>query len=290
MKNRNIVIIGGDKRQKYLKDFLEEKKCNVSSFGLFDWDDDTSKLKGMIKDNSIIILPLPASKNNKTINMPYSKKEVTIEKLVDFLGVENKVMGGIIKGSLKENLESNNIPYVDFYDEDFIEENAKLTAFGLLKILLEHIDFALPQGEYAVLGYGRVAKAVTELLNKLQCNVTIFARNSVARNSAISNGNKAYSLDYLSEMSNNFDMIINTIPQKIIFEDTLQNIRENSKIIELASAPYGVDFEEARLNFVNVIKASGLPGKYTPKTAGELIALKVLENLGEEGNKWKKQQ
>ena len=48
MKTRNIVIIGGDKRQRYLKEYLNEKGYEVSSYGLFDWDDDTDKLKGMI--------------------------------------------------------------------------------------------------------------------------------------------------------------------------------------------------------------------------------------------------
>ena len=41
MKNRNIVIVGGDKRQKYLKEYLSGQGLGVSSYGLFDWDVDT---------------------------------------------------------------------------------------------------------------------------------------------------------------------------------------------------------------------------------------------------------
>lgn len=60
------------------------------------------------------------------------------------------------------------------------------------------------------------------------------------------------------------------------------NINSECKIIELASAPYGVDFEAARKNGIDVIRASGLPGKYTPKTAGEIIGKRIEELLREE--------
>ena len=57
---------------------------------------------------------------------------------------------------------------------------------------------------------------------------------------------------------------------------------KNTKIIELASAPYGLDFDLARKYGVDVIKAFGLPGKYTPKTAGEIIGKKIQQHLQKE--------
>ena len=77
---RNIVIVGGDKRQKYLKEYLSQQGLDVSSYGLFDWDDDTDKLKGMISENTAVILPLPATRNGKTVNMPFSKKEISVDR------------------------------------------------------------------------------------------------------------------------------------------------------------------------------------------------------------------
>ena len=72
MKTRNIVIVGGDKRQKYFKEYLEKQGFDVNSYGLFDWDEDTDKLKGMIGEDTVVILPLPATRNDKTIFMPFS--------------------------------------------------------------------------------------------------------------------------------------------------------------------------------------------------------------------------
>ena len=277
MKKRNIVIIGGDKRQKYLKDYLESSDCEVSSYGLYDWDDDAEKLKAMILPQSIVVLPLPATRKDKTVNMPFSKKETSIERLISFLGKENLVYGGIIKGELLSRLRETEIPFVDYYDNEFIEKNAVLTAFGTLKILLEHIDFALPLGNFAITGYGRVAKEVMALLKSLSCKVTVFARNPSQREDAIIKGCEAFQLSSLSEKANQFDIIINTIPARIIGKNELSEMRKDSKIVELASAPYGVDFDEARSFGVDVIKAFGLPGKYTPKTAGEIIGKRILQ-------------
>lgn len=277
MKNRNIVIIGGDKRQKYLKSYLEAEGCEVYSYGLFDWDDDAERLKSAIRADSIVVLPLPATRNDKTINMPFSKKETSIERLISFLGKDNLVFGGIIKGELLSRLRETQIPFADYYDTDLIEKNAVLTAFGALKILLEHIDFALPLGKYAVTGYGRVAKETVGLLTALSCSVTVFARNPSQREDASIKGCDTLPVSKLSESADRFDIIINTVPAKIIGTEALSKMRKDSKIIELASAPYGVDFDEARKFGVDVIKAFGLPGKYTPKTAGEIIGKRILQ-------------
>ena len=279
MKNRNIVIVGGDKRQKYLKEYLVQSGFSVDSYGLFDWDDDTDKLKSIINENSAIVLPLPATRNGKTINMPFSKKEISVDHLLPFLGKENLVFGGIIKDDLLSRLRETDIPFVDYYDEAFIEKNAVLTAFGTLKIILEHIDFALPMGSFAITGYGRVAKETASLLTSLSCDVTVFARNPSQREDANIKGCKAYPITTLSSFAHSFDIIINTVPSEIITEETAKNINEKCKVIELASAPYGMDFEVMRKNGIDVIKAFGLPGKYTPKTAGEIIGNKIINYL-----------
>ena len=112
MKNRNIIIVGGDKRQKYLKEYLAQSGFSVDSYGLFDWDDDTDKLKSIINENSAIILPLPATRNGKNINMPFSKKEISVDRLLSFLGKENLVFGGIIKDDLLSRLRETDIPFV----------------------------------------------------------------------------------------------------------------------------------------------------------------------------------
>ena len=59
-------------------------------------------------------------------------------------------------------------------------------------------------------------------------------------------------------------------------------MKKSGKIIELASAPFGLDFDLARKHGIDVVKAMGLPGKYTPKTAGEIIGKKIEISQREE--------
>lgn len=282
VKNNNFVIIGGDKRQKYLGEYLKKCENSVETYGLYDWDDDTERLKTLITPKSVIILPLPVSKNGKTIFMPFSKRELPLTRLISLLSDENKVFGGMFGEDFSDILREKNIPFYDYYDSAFVSENAYLTAFGTLKIILEHIDFAVSQGVFAITGYGRVGRETAELLKKLSCDVTVFARSEEARTDASLHGCKAEELNKLQLQADKFDIIINTIPHKVIDAGTLQNIRTDCKIIELASAPFGVNPEEAEKYSVSVIKAPGLPGKYTAKTAGELIGKKIVKTFQKE--------
>lgn len=282
MKNSNFVIIGGDKRQKYLGEYLKKCGNSVETYGLYDWDDDSERLKSLITPESVIILPLPVSKNGKTVFMPFSKRELLLSRLLNLINSKNKVFGGMFGEELACALQEKHIPFYDYYDSTFISENAYLTAFGTLKIILEHIDFAVSQGVFAITGYGRVGRETAELLKKLSCDVTVFARSEEALTGASLRGCRAEKLSTLPDYADRFDIIINTVPQRIINAETLIKIRPDCKIIELASAPFGVKPEEAEKYSVSVIKAPGLPGKYTAKTAGELIGKKIVKTFQEE--------
>ena len=137
-------------------------------------------------------------------------------------------------------------------------------------------------GKYAITGYGRVAKETASLLTSLSCDVTVFARNSSQRDDAMIKGCKAEPLTQLPLQSDKFDIVINTVPSNVINEDAICNMKKNCKIIELASAPYGLDFDMARNHSIDVVKAFSLPGKYTPKTAGEIIGKKICNTLHKE--------
>ena len=55
----------------------------------------------------------------------------------------------------------------------------------------------------------------------------------------------------------------------------------DSIIIDLASEPCGTDFSAANELGITAKKALGLPGKFAPKTAGEILKETVLNILSE---------
>ena len=76
-------------------------------------------------------------------------------------------------------------------------------------------------------------------------------------------------------------MLINTVPARIFEKNILKRMRKESLLMELASAPFGLDFAEAESLGVRTLLASGLPGKYFPETAGYAVADTVLNALRE---------
>ena len=54
-------------------------------------------------------------------------------------------------------------------------------------------------------------------------------------------------------------------------------------LVDLASAPGGIDFEAAKTYGIKSIWALALPGKATPKSAGRIIAHTIVHILNEEG-------
>ena len=64
--------------------------------------------------------------------------------------------------------------------------------------------------------------------------------------------------------------------------DLLKNVDSQTVLIELASAPGGIDISEAKRLKSNVLWAASLPGKYAPQSAGELIGECVCDILESE--------
>ena len=67
------------------------------------------------------------------------------------------------------------------------------------------------------------------------------------------------------------DVIINTIPAHVLGDAALEGVPRDTPIIELASAPYGLNMQKAVKLGLRVCVESGLPGRYAPLDAGEAL-------------------
>ena len=68
-------------------------------------------------------------------------------------------------------------------------------------------------------------------------------------------------------------------------EKVLSTLGKNTVIIDLASAPGGVDVSAAKRLGVKVITAPGLPGKYAPVSAGTIITDVIVSILKKQKGK-----
>ena len=83
---------------------------------------------------------------------------------------------------------------------------------------------------------------------------------------------KAVSISDFETHLNEYDFIFNTIPAPVLLKEHLVKMKKHVTIIDIASAPGGVDFAAAaRLN-LSAFLCPGLPGKYAPVSSAQAIA------------------
>ena len=77
------------------------------------------------------------------------------------------------------------------------------------------------------------------------------------------------------------ELVINTIPAPVLGRKELAALHAGVLVLDLASAPGGVDFAAARELDVSARLEPGLPGKWFPVQAGRLLGETVREILQE---------
>lgn len=146
---------------------------------------------------------------------------------------------------------------------------ARLTAEGAIALLRP--ETGLSGAHILLLGYGRIARLLARELQKAGALVTAAARSGAQRAWAEAEGIEALPLDALSGALDRFDVIIGTIPAPVLTEPLLALVRKDALLLELASAPGGIDAAAAHERGLRYIRAPGLPAKYAPERAAVIL-------------------
>lgn len=279
MNNENIMIIGGDCRFSYMKPILENKGFSVKRIypGEYRADDFTAC--------SLFILPVPVSRDNINISTPLAGENFYFGDFIRLLPENCTVAGGMWREEWLQKLKERNIKVFDYYKQNELAvKNAIPTAEGVISILINTLPVTVDGLECAVTGYGRCAKELAKKLKLLGADVTVTARSEKNLDEANKDGMNICNLKSFDENCSNFKVIINTVPAKIIGENIISRLKNECIIIEIASAPFGTDFDCAARYGINVIKAGSLPGRTAPETAGKIICDTVLRLYRGEDN------
>ncbi len=254
---KKITIVGGDNRLKILKEKLEKDGYSTDTLGLF--EDDFADFK----TSQIIVLPVPTTKDGKTVFAPLTKREIPLEF------VENNTKRDQLILCCNYNFANkNSVDYGSF--DSYALLNAIPTAEGAIKIAIENTEYTLWQSNVLVIGYGRVGKILSNRLKALGANVTISARKPADFGLAEALGFGRINTQQLNVLPLNFDIIFNTVDVKVIDNITLKNCKD-TLFIDLSSFG-GFDIKEAERLGIKAIKAPGLPGKIAPKTAADILS------------------
>lgn len=277
--NSNIMLIGGDDRQNYLYKEFVYNYPNTTCALLNGINPDLPDLD-KLNNSSIIILPVPFSKDGKNV-FTTLLKSYPLSYLVDEINTDSTVIGGYFTNKFHSLCKSKSIKIIDIKDyEPFEIQNSIATAEGAIATAIINSPINLHGAACLVSGFGKCGKAISSRLKALNCNVTVAARNPSQLAYAGEMGFIPLHLSSLSENIMNFDFIFNTIPSMIFSKSLLLKVKPDVTIIDIASNPGGTDFDTCKKHGINAHLALSLPGLYSPKSSAQII-YKCLEEIYE---------
>lgn len=261
----NMAIIGGDRRFELLSKMLESKGNTVCHVGR--GNAITEEEISSIEKAEVIILPIPCTADGKRINGG-GKPKITEDLIKAMEG--KKVFAGMV-----ENLTEEVRGRLDITDygkrEDYLILNAQATAEAAFAISVELSEKALFNSSVLILGFGRIGKTLAALFKASGAKVTVCARRSEHFAQIECLGAEKAAYRELKERAEESDIIINTVPARVVDEKVIETLSKQTVIIDLASGEGGTDFEAAVKHGITAEHALSLPGKYSPVSAAGFI-------------------
>ena len=194
------------------------------------------------------------------------------------------ICGGRVDDATQAMARDRGLVLHDYFArEELAVANAVPTAEGAIQIALEEMPVTLHGSRVLVIGYGRLGRALAPRLAGLGVKVSVAARKYADLAWAESFGFGTEHTGQLRPWLCGYDLVINTVPARVLGEAELAELRPDCLVIDLASKPGGVDLDAAARLGKKVVWALSLPGKVAPVTAGRAIRTAIYNILSELG-------
>ena len=252
LQEARFSFLGGDSRTPWTRSYLEDAGCRIVDFS----------------SNEIthFVLPLPAFTSDGAISggPPFAAWEARLHPGIT-------VLGGKLE-SRQNLLEHTGATVLDYFHDEFLTAaNAAITAEGALLLAMEQLPVTLADTPVLVIGWGRIGQLLSRKLQALGAHVTASARRSRDLGMIQALGLQTATTGQWENLSA-YRVIFNTVPSPVLTAQALAQTQPNCLLVELASAPGGIEADGSR----SFLRASGLPGKTAPETAGRLVGKTVL--------------
>lgn len=255
------AIVGGDLRFAHLARMLKESGREAAGFLHETAGGDALPLEEL-KNYDLIIMNWP-------MRWPLSGQEVTEEEILHNISAGTIML---LCGPKFPDEHRADLQYYDLWkDPLLLKENAWLTAEAAVGSAMARLQTAITGLWCMVVGYGRIGRALTEILTGLNAQVTVMT-GTASKLSLVEAAGAAGAL--YSDMQRYLPgqkLIFSTPPALVIDESRLKLVDPDALIIDLASPPFGVDMEAAQAIGLHVVRESGLPGRWCPLSAARAI-------------------
>ncbi len=260
-------FVGGDRRAYWTVEHLRKKGLPLCVHGVPDIED-----QPLPEHIPLLLLPFP-------LKDPWQWAAMVKDRIRE----ESLVIGGYL-GRWGETMKQTGARIVDLCDREPLPTlNAVATAEGAIALLIEGSEITLWEAECLVIGGGRIGMLLGQRLRALGGKVTVSARGAKDLAMIRGQGMATEITGHYERGLGQYDFVINTVPAPVLGKKQLQQLKTSCVLMELASAPGGFSREETETLGIKGIFASGLPGRFSPKTAGCLYGDCLMDALREEG-------
>lgn len=211
-----------------------------------------------------LLLPMSGWKDDETMNV----RGIDMKCPLEFFSML-KDDGVLICGNITKKLKELPYKMIDLNGyESFIHVNSKLTAEGVLYLLLDNTNQGLLDLKVDLIGYGNSGKAIYDLLTRIGVDVRVIRRKANEEDSNF------ISVDEYQTIKPN-PVIINTSITNIIDDLMIRKMDENLIINIVRSS----SFNEVllRQRHCRIVHAGPLPAMFSPLSASTVLVKTLLE-------------
>lgn len=281
----SFSIFGGDERSRCLARSLYAVGNRVLCCGLGSFDDfQDTDIKTACGESDIAVFPHIPTKDGASLFAPLSSVIIPLGELGKLLRGKKVYTGGAEALAAATGLSKTELIGYDRL-ESYLAQNARLTAEAALMLAIENSPLAIYKASCLVTGYGRIGSALCNILAATGARILISEPDALKEKNAIARGCVAVKPGQLEKVAHDCDFVFNTCVADVLTEAVVDILPGHALVIDIASAPGGCDYAACDRHGIKYIKALGLPGRYSPQSAGEIIAQTIL-NI-EEGSRWR---
>jgi len=278
-----IAVVYGDKRDVYLAKKLIEYDINLLLVG-FDKNDTIPSFREMdkiefhddllnpAKKSDVMILPIPGVDNHGLVKSISKSKLYFNEEVAKNLQPHTLVLVGMRSSYLLDLRNVYDFSLIEIAElNDFAILNSIPSVEGAIAKAMELTLITIHNSKSMVIGFGRVGITLARMLKGLGADIYVTDRSSEQLARALEMNCHLVELKDIDERLSEMDIIFNTVPALVLPEERLKLLNSDCVIIDLASAPGGLDYAAAEELGITTYLAPGLPGMVAPVTAGNIL-------------------
>jgi dipicolinate synthase subunit A len=265
---QRIVIAGGDSRDVWLGQMLQQRGHHVRAWGLAA----PGIAPYVVSDEppTVLIGPMTGVGDDGWMQTQDGRVRLNDEVLKQ-MGPGALVAAGLIGPGIVRRCQELNIRTIQYRQEaTFMWLNAVPTAEGAIAAAVGRSGRTLFERPIGVVGYGRVGAVLADRLARYGARPVVFDRSPDRRAMARALGHKSLALEAPARPL--LDGAFNTVPAPVL-DGSWFDLEGPEWVIDLASVPGGLIPDLRGASFVadRYEQILGIPGKVAPVRAAEII-------------------